>query len=299
MWREIYGRNISAFDIEPIGDGPFFADVTFQSLPGIGIASGSRSAASYHVDHQHLATGRGGVALLVQAGGTSTTTQFGRELITGPGSAVVLSGTDPSVRAVHGDGKFVTIALSRPEIAELVPDVNAAFASMIPAENDALRLLLHYVDALHRNALGAPAIAEVAARHMLDLAALALGAKGDAAEVAQLRGLAAARLEAIKAYIRDKIGDPELSAASVAARLGVTSRYVHRLFEREGKTFSEFVLLRRLERARQMLGDARFAEQKISAIALDCGFRDISYFNRTFRRAFGMTPSDVRPPSLR
>ena len=40
MWREIYGRGINNVDIEPIGDEPFHADVTFNMLPGVGIASG-------------------------------------------------------------------------------------------------------------------------------------------------------------------------------------------------------------------------------------------------------------------
>ena len=37
MWRELYGRNIASVDIEPIGDEPFHASVTFQGLPGVGL----------------------------------------------------------------------------------------------------------------------------------------------------------------------------------------------------------------------------------------------------------------------
>ena len=40
--------------------------------------------------------------------------------------------------------------------------------------------------------------------------------------------------------------------------------------------------------------DPRLGTQPIGAIALDVGFGDLSYFNRTFRRRFGQTPSDVR-----
>jgi len=35
-------------------------------------------------------------------------------------------------------------------------------------------------------------------------------------------------------------------------------------------------------------------DQAIGAIALRVGFGDLSYFNRTFRRRYGMTPSDAR-----
>jgi AraC-like DNA-binding protein len=74
----------------------------------------------------------------------------------------------------------------------------------------------------------------------------------------------------------------------------VTPRYVRKLFESEGTSFSEFVLGQRLARVRSMLEDPRHLGRTISAIAFECGFSDLSYFNRTFRRRYGSTPSDVR-----
>ena len=43
-----------------------------------------------------------------------------------------------------------------------------------------------------------------------------------------------------------------------------------------------------------MLGDPRYADLTIGAIAFEAGFGDLSTFNRNFRRHFGVTPSDVR-----
>ena len=40
------------------------------------------------------------------------------------------------------------------------------------------------------------------------------------------------------------------------------------------------------------------ANVPISTIAFDCGFTDISHFNRMFRQRFGCTPSDVRNAAL-
>ena len=51
---------------------------------------------------------------------------------------------------------------------------------------------------------------------------------------------------------------------------------------------------RRLAHAHRMLVSPRFGDRKIVDIALDCGFGDISYFNRSFRARYGATPSDVR-----
>jgi AraC-like DNA-binding protein len=43
-----------------------------------------------------------------------------------------------------------------------------------------------------------------------------------------------------------------------------------------------------------MLTDGRWAEINIASLAYDAGFGDLSYFNRTFKRCYGATPSEVR-----
>jgi AraC-like DNA-binding protein len=69
---------------------------------------------------------------------------------------------------------------------------------------------------------------------------------------------------------------------------------VHKLLEETGKTFSEHVLEERLTLAFAMLTEPSMARRKITDVAAATGFSDISYFNRTFRRRFGDTPSAVR-----
>ncbi|WP_349253724.1 hypothetical protein [Bradyrhizobium sp. CB82] len=216
MWRELYGRSIANVDIETIGDEPFHASVTFQGLPGVGLVTGSRSPAHYHVTRQHLARARDGFGLSMLMSGAATTRQLGREIICRPGAASVISGTDPSVNTMHSLGSFITIVLPRPEVSALVPDLGAAYARQIPADNGALRLLIRYVQTLHENGPLDAGPAKAAASHIFDLAALAIGANADAAHEARHRGVAAARLQSIKAEIRECLGDGDLSAATLA-----------------------------------------------------------------------------------
>jgi AraC-like DNA-binding protein len=68
-------------------------------------------------------------------------------------------------------------------------------------------------------------------------------------------------------------------------------------FESEGSSFSEWVLGERLVRAHRMLTDPRFAGRGIASVAFDARFGDVSYFNRSFRRRFGATPSEIRAES--
>jgi AraC-like DNA-binding protein len=98
------------------------------------------------------------------------------------------------------------------------------------------------------------------------------------------------RRAAILRAIENRSGDPNLSAAAVAKLLG----YVYLLVAETGRSFTHHLLERRLEKAALMLRDARWGQRKIADIAVEAGFTDLSYFNRAFRRGFGLTPTQMR-----
>jgi AraC-like DNA-binding protein len=295
LWREVFGRNVTNVDIEPIDDVPFHAAVTFQALPGVGIATGSGSAAHYNVTREFAAKADDVVALWVVRAGAGTALHLGKEFVGGAGSGTLLSVTDPSISSLRSDGSFMTLIYPRHALSAITPDLGSAFGRTIADNNDALRLLTRYVDALAAGgALATPGLAQAAATHILDLGALVVGASREHAAIARARGVRAARLSGIKSDIMAALGRHDLSRDAIAARHGVTPRYVGKLFEEEGSSFSEFLLGQRLAQAYRMLADQRCAHLTVAGIAYECGFGDLSYFNRSFRRAHGATPSDVR-----
>ena len=103
---------------------------------------------------------------------------------------------------------------------------------------------------------------------------------------------------AIQADIVENLVHRELTIAWLARRHGLSERYIQMLFEAEHTTFSQFLLEQRLDRVHKALGDARFLARSISALAYEFGFGDLSYFNRTFRRRYGVTPSDRRAAAM-
>lgn len=107
-------------------------------------------------------------------------------------------------------------------------------------------------------------------------------------------GMRATRLREIRKDILGNLGRHALSIEGVASRHGISPGYVRQLFAAEGTTFSKFVLEQRLNAARAMLDDRRFADRSIAAIAFEAGFGDLPSFNRIFRRRFGMRPSEAR-----
>lgn len=170
------------------------------------------------------------------------------------------------------------------------PDIIGDASSV---DTPALQLLTRYLWIVREGRLlEDPALHSLAVAHIRDLLGLVLGGGTAAAKQASRRAKAA-RMRDIKSYIAENLdGSPSL--ADAAARQGVTPRYVRRLFEQEGTSFTRYVLGERLARAHHMLRDPHFADRPITSIAYDVGFGDLSYFNRCFRRHFGKCPSAVR-----
>ncbi len=219
------------------------------------------------------------------------------QALLGAGDAVFCLHAEPAAMN-HSQVAAMSLIVPRAALAPFVTDVEEAANRVIPHGNEALRLLTSYVKGLDHLDLAQPELRHLAVTHVHDLVAMVFGPTRDGAAVVGERGVQAARLAAIKADIIEHLGR-DLTIVALAARQHVTPRYIQILFERDGTTFSEFVLEQRLARTHRMLADPRYAGSTVIAIAFAAGFGDISYFNRAFRRRFGATPSDIRAEAQR
>ncbi|MFI1769464.1 AraC family transcriptional regulator [Streptomyces sp. NPDC020800] len=106
-------------------------------------------------------------------------------------------------------------------------------------------------------------------------------------------------LRDIKTYIEHHLHDPDLSLTSIAAANHISLRYLHHLFQRDGRTVGAFLRERRLEHCRADLSDPAKAQRSVCEIARRWGFRDPAVFNRTFKSVYGVTPGTYRRQRLR
>ena len=194
-----------------------------------------------------------------------------------------------------GYDRLAILSTPRGAVTTTTGSFDSVLTGPIPCATEAMQLLAGYSDFIRRMpSLERPELRHLVASHVHDLMALAFGTTGDAVDVVSDHSQRAARLRTIKADIENSLARHDLSIAEVAARHRVTPRYVQLLFESEGTTYTEFVLTARLARAHRMLGDPLLADRSVTSVAFDCGFGDLSYFNRTFRRRFGCTPTQAR-----
>jgi AraC-like DNA-binding protein len=295
LWREHYGHVMLHVDIEPARDKVFDACMTALSLPGLHLVEASSSPAKISRCGQYLADGNDDLILAINRKGTVIVESGGRQQSLREHEAILLSGGEASSFHRTSMGRSVTLRVPRAMFESTVVSVDDALMRPIPGNKSALRLLTDYARWLMSvgASIDAPLL-NLSVRHVQDLLALAIGPASDFAETARTRGLRAARLKLAKSYVVAHSHRRDISIATVAAHLSVTPRYVQRLFEADGTTFSEFLIVQRLARAHRLLCEPEFGHTAISTIAYDVGFGDLSYFNRRFRRLYGLTPREVR-----
>ncbi|MEH2499810.1 AraC-like DNA-binding protein [Bradyrhizobium sp. AZCC 1678] len=295
MWREHYGCTVLGVEIEPAEDALFQSSIVSRHLPGLNLVSGNMSAARVKRTRKFVADGNDDVALLVNCTGAAAIAAGEREVVLRERDAVLIRSDQVITFDRFVSGRSSLLRVPRSIISQLVSDIDEVSMRHITRKTDALRLLTGYAATLlDDNAVAATALLHLAVSHIHDLVALALGATRDHAGAAQDRGVRAARLIAAKTYIMQQSGRRDLSVGAVAAELGVSARYLQMLFEVDGTTFSAFLLNRRLVHAHRMLCAPRSRRRPVSTIAYDVGFGDLSYFNRSFRNFYGLTPRDVR-----
>lgn len=293
--REVFGRSIIGLDLQPFQNRPLKWVASMHAFEGLVVVSGRTDGIIKRRTRSLLADGNDDLLLTINLSGVSLSSQVGRECQLGAGSAVLLSSSDVGGLDHPCATRYLTLFVPRRRLRAMVVNPEDALMRPIPADNEALRLLVDYVQtALRKHQLTSQQVRQLFTTHVHDLIALVVGATRETFETAHHRGLPAARLGAIKNDIVARLDNEGLNVTDVAERRGVTPRYVQMLFESEGITFTEYVLAQRLARAHRMLAEPGLRSRTISAIAFEVGFGNLSYFNRVFRRQFGMTPTEAR-----
>ncbi|MCP3473103.1 AraC family transcriptional regulator [Bradyrhizobium sp. CCGUVB1N3] len=293
-WREVFGRSVVKMEMDPARGEPFRSEAQIHALPGVTMASISSSANRVMRTPNLVADGSDDFVFAMMTEGEATINQRGREVVFRKGEAVLWS--NASVGSCDYGMPIDFVALVVPRAVIPVADVDDALMRLLPADLAPMRLLRNYLALLQKGHLEASTtdLRVACATHLQDLIGLAVGVTREAVDIANGRGVRAARLKALKADITSNIMGHDLSAEALALRHGISPAYIRKLFDNDGTSLSHFVLMQRLSRAYRMLVDPTFANRQISVIAFECGFGDLSYFNRSFRRYYGATPSDIR-----
>jgi AraC-like DNA-binding protein len=129
---------------------------------------------------------------------------------------------------------------------------------------------------------------------LLDLLTVALASQVDVGDQVPADTQQRALLLRVHAFVEERLSDPQLSPAVIAAAHHMSVRSLYKLFEDQETTLASWIRRRRLERCRQALMDPAQRAVPVSTIAARWGLTNAAHFSRVFRAAYGMAPVDYR-----
>lgn len=98
-------------------------------------------------------------------------------------------------------------------------------------------------------------------------------------------------IEAVCRYVKENLAE-DLSLVRLADMEDISPTYLSRMFkEVKGIGYNDFVVASRMERAAYLIHETNL---KLADIAGQVGYESSSYFIRTFRRTFDVTPTEYR-----
>jgi hypothetical protein len=262
--------------IEPLPDCPVHADITTQALPGVGIIWGKlcglrqaarpRGSAGSSLDDLFLG---------INVSGCSTAQQGDDHLRVNAGDAVLATrGSSGFTINRPTPVRFMGFRVPRGAIASILGRLDDAPLRIVPRGTEALGLLITYARAIiDQQPVQTSQLQRLVVAHIHDLIAATVSATPEFSTAIESHGIRAARLRAIMADIAAHFRDDDLTVTAVAKRQRVTPRYIHKLFETEGLTFSEFVLARRLSHAYRILSGPRPGDYHNQLSGLWCWVR--------------------------
>lgn len=171
---------------------------------------------------------------------------------------------------------------------------DALTATLLPSRQPLVRLLSVMLDSHCAMPVGSlpPQAAALAAQALVDMLAACLATPGGGPS--QRSRLARFHVQRIREFALSQLHDPELSVATMAKSLSISTAHIHRVFAAEEQTLSTWLWETRLKLCHDALRDNGHAGLSISQIAFRYGFSNAAHFSRTYRSNFGLTARETR-----
>ena len=98
----------------------------------------------------------------------------------------------------------------------------------------------------------------------------------------------------IRRFVREHLRDPGLDVDMVSRAVGLSTRYIHKLFSSEPEPLMKWVWVERIEGARKEIEATASRRKAISQIGFSWGFSGPAHFSRSFRNRYGVAPVEYR-----
>jgi AraC-like DNA-binding protein len=293
-WREGICRGFCRLDVGPAGHDYIDCHNEFARVHSIVVATPKGGSARFARTRDLLTDGCDDLVLISATRGRVHVTQGNKAIDLTVGQMCLTEMNVVGAADLTRSGGFTTARFPRRMLLQVAPSAETQLARPL-GHDQALNTMIDRYFRLCNDVAGDLDMPgqKAAAYHLADLVGLLLGTSGEKDLIGHDES-SAGRLNFMKADVLRNLDKNNLTIESVARANALSARQAQRLFASSGTTFSEFVLEQRLLLARRLLLHEQSRHRKVSDIAYTVGFNDLSYFHRSFRRRFGITPADMR-----
>src|ERR1700739_800432 len=289
-WAEDLAAAFVRLEPRKIAEQPFQGPITRTDVDSLQI---SRCYATKHTVlrlRSHIARSMSDVYFVnLQLDGVGYYTQRGHEQICGPGDLAIVDTTEPFEIANCRNFSLFCFAVPRQLLPSALAERPRLRLSAAEAGRALSRTLAGHAELCLRSEPNS-GISAFGAQHVVDLISHAPGILQERRPDRAGRSIL---LSMMLDYIDRHVDDPDLGADTLALKFHCSQRYVHKLFSTTGRSVGEHINgLRILVCTRNLLDHAR-RRATIAEIAFNAGFRDISHFNRLFKRSSGLAPPGI------
>jgi AraC-like DNA-binding protein len=234
----------------------------------------------------------GSVVITLQKCGKSRLVQGGRDVVLLPGDVVIRDLRYHWELDACLDTTLISVKVSAVELAQRLGDLGQLVAVPLRAADRRSALLASVMEHLSRLVFeDFSEIEPAAVRELVFSAARVAYGPGpsDSAPVVDAQQFH----RSVFRFVDERVQEPSLTVAELAAELDMSVRSFQRIFHESGTSPRAYILTRRLELAAgRLMALSPSASGCITQVAMDSGFNDPSYFGRAFQQHFGMTPSE-------
>jgi len=290
-WAEDLADAFVPLEPRKIAEQPFEGTISRIDVASVRI---SRVEATKHVVlrlRSHIARSIGDVYFVnLQLDGVGRYTQRGHEQVCGPGDLAIVDTTEPFEIANCRNFSLFCFAVPRQLLPSALAERPRLRLSATETGWALSRTLAGHAELCLRSEPNA-GICTFGAQHVVDLISHAPGILEERAPERVGRSVL---LSMMLDYIDRHVDDPELGAGTLALKFHCSQRYVHKLFSTTGRSVGEHINGQRILVCTRNLLDRAHQRATIAEIAFNAGFRDISHFNRLFKRSTGLAPREFR-----
>jgi len=295
FWKEVLCEAYIALNPVPDAEQGFGGEVKANLIGSTNVTTISSTRQKVYRRRQEISRMPEEVYFLnLQVEGQCRMMQGGREAFLRPGDFSIVDSTEPYLNDYCSDRwKQHSFRIPRAALKPFLRRSEQQTATLISRSDPVASIACDYLTSIATQAEHLGPVAAPVSGQIIELVSLAMGISSREEE--QARGTLKQQLsKSLVQYISTHAADPELTPAKAAHHFRISVRYVHRLLEDSGDTFSKVLLKRRLEKCADDLRADK--GHSIGEVAFRWGFNDLSHFSRSFKNQFGVSPRDYRLP---